>query len=278
MKKVWSLITRIYYQFSVFRFGNIFGLLSRKSPKSHPIISISEVNGHKLFTICPTLKVQVFKNEIDNGYHKFSNAWWYNINCPYSFNYLDIDSLYPEIYFQNDDTGHPNQLISQSLYEYMQKVYQDITGKKFKSILELGTGGGEITVQFVKDNLDVFAVEGSESGINKLYSLGVSPEKVLKCDLRLMKSLDREFDLVMCTEVIEHIEPFFAAKVVEQCTKHSRYVWFSGADRNRIPHWHHINEIGIEAWDNLFAFYGFNSFVKLEQGRLRADRLYIKSE
>lgn len=168
-------------------------------------------------------------------------------------------------------------MLSQNLYEYMQKVYQEITGSKFKSILELGTGGGEITAQFVKHNLDVFAVEGSESGINKLYSLGVNPENVLKCDLRLMNSLDREFDLVMCTEVIEHIEPFFAAKVVEQCTKHSNYVWFSGADRNRIPHWHHINEVGIEAWDNLFAFYGFNSYVKLEEGRLRADRLYIKT-
>jgi hypothetical protein len=96
------------------------------------------------------LKVQVFKNEVDSVSHIFSIAWWYNLNCPYAFNYLDLDSFYPEVYFVKEDIGHPSDFESQNLYDYVQKVYQDITGSKFKSILELGTGGGEITTQFVK--------------------------------------------------------------------------------------------------------------------------------
>jgi hypothetical protein len=39
-----------------------------------------------------------------------------------------------------------------------------------------------------------------------------------------------------------------------------------------------LMRLGWRPWDNLFAFYGFNSFVKLEEGRLRADRLYIKTQ
>lgn len=277
MRIIRLLSNKFYSYVSIFFFRNIIGLISKKSPSRHPIISVEKLNGHIVTTISRTLKVQVFKNDKDNGYHFFSNAWWYNLNCPYAFNYLDLDSLYPEIYFQHNDLGHPDKSDSENLYAYMQKVFTEVTGKKFESILELGTGGGEITSQFVLNGVDVYAVEGSESGVRKLKSLGIDESKIFKCDLRLMDTLDRKFDLVMCTEVIEHIEPFFAAKVIDMCIKHSKYVWFSGADRKRIPHWHHINEVGIEAWDNLFAFYGFNSFVKLEEGRLRADRLYIGS-
>jgi len=82
----------------------------------------------------------------------------------------------------------------------------------------------------------------------------------------------------MCTEVIEHVEPFFAGRIVEFMTKHSDFIWFSAADRNRPPHYHHINEQNIEVWDNLFAFFGFNIFVKLDRKFDRAYRLYINAK
>lgn len=159
----------------------------------------------------------------------------------------------------------------------MQHVYHELTGKPFASVLELGTGGGFITQQFHINDLDFFAIEGSDEGIKKLHNIGIKKEMTKKADLRIMKPLKKSFDLVMCTEVIEHIEPFFASSIVELCTAHSNYIWFSCADRKRKPHWHHINEISIEAWDNLFAFYGFNSFVKLNGLHSRADRLYMRT-
>lgn len=257
--------------------SNLFGLVSTKAPNRHPIISKIKINTIEVVSIEPLLKVEIFKNKKDRGYHKYSNAWWYNLNCPYAYNYLDLDSLYPKQYFENENSGHPDFSVSEDLYEYMQQIYNKVSGKNFQSILELGTGGGYITNQFYKHDLDFYAVEGSEEGINKLLNIGITENQIMKSDLRKMVSLNRSFDLVMCTEVIEHVEPFFASKLVELCTSHSNYVWFSCADRKRKPHWHHINEISIEAWDNLFAFFGFNSFVELDGRHSRADRLYMRN-
>ena len=79
----------------------------------------------------------------------------------------------------------------------------------------------------------------------------------------------------MCTEVAEHIEPFFASKIVENCILHSEVVWFSAADRNRRAHYHHSNEQEIEVWDNLFAHMGFPFYVPLNGMYDRASRLYF---
>ncbi|MGK9369481.1 hypothetical protein ACSSWA_11325 [Melioribacter sp. Ez-97] len=93
-----------------------------------------------------------------------------------------------------------------------------------------------------------------------------------------MNYLNEKFDIVMCTEVIEHIEPFFASKIVDLCTAHADVIWFSSADRNRQPHYHHINEVSKEVWDNIFAFFGFNHFIELNRLHGRADRLYLSKE
>ena len=263
---------------SYYRISNLFGLVSRRNPKCHPIELVENINGLEVFKIQKTLKVMVFKNSKDEGYHNFSNAWWYNLSCPYSFSYLDVDSLYPKEYFNDSEIGHPDLNVAEDLYEYMQKVYTSLTGRSFKTVLELGVGGGEITSQFCKNDISVCAVEGTEMGVEKLRSIGISSENILKEDLRLMKHLNRSFDLVMFTEVIEHIEPFFAGKVIDLCTSHSDFVWFSAADRNSIPHWHHVNEIGISAWDNIFSFMGFSNFIQLDGRHGRADRLYIRSK
>jgi hypothetical protein len=275
-RKVKNFKKKLFLEINNHRPSNLFGLVSTKSPNRHPTISKMRLKDIEVVSIEPLLKVEIFKNKKDEGYHNYSNAWWYNLNCPYSYNYLNLDSLYPKQYFENDKSAHPNFKVSEDLYEYMQIIYHEVSGNKFQSILELGTGGGYITQQFYKHDLDFFAVEGSEEGIKKLLSIGIKENLIMKSDLRKMKSLQKSFDLVMCTEVIEHIEPFFASKLVELCTTHSNYVWFSCADRKRKPHWHHINEISIEAWDNLFAFFGFNSFVELDGRHSRADRLYMR--
>ena len=87
--------------------------------------------------------------------------------------------------------------------------------------------------------------------------------------------LPRKFDIVMCTEVAEHIEPWFASKVVENCIVHADVVWFSAAKGNAQPHYHHINEVPIEAWDNIFAHFGHQYLIELDGLAGRADRIYL---
>lgn len=216
----------------------------------------------------------IYKDDPDLGYHAYGNGWWSNPDCPFSYKYLSIDTLYPERYF-GVGVGHPNDQMASELYAYMQSTYAALFGREFHSVLELGTGGGEITRQFAARGVDYVAVEGTEAGVRTLLANGIDDRRIVKSNLKFLPPLGRMFDIAMCTEVAEHIEPFFASKIVENCIRHSEIVWFSAADRNRPAHYHHINEIHIEAWDNLFAHMGHNYFVPLNRLHERASRLYL---
>lgn len=210
----------------------------------------------------------------NDGYHSYGRMWWTNPDCPYAYKYLSLDSLYPSEYF-GENIGHPDEQASSLLYEYMQATYYAIFENSFNSILELGTGGGEITTQFHKHQLDYIAVEGTTAGIDKLHKIGIDPNKIIKANLKFFNGVDRKFDLVMCTEVVEHLEPWFASKIVDNCVKHADIVWFSAATGTNPPHYHHMNEVPLEAWDNIFAHFGFNYFIKLNGCMGRADRIYM---
>lgn len=244
--------------------------------KLHPIqteirFSDSDI---RLIELAKEENCNIYKDDPKLGYHDYGNDWWSNSNCPYSYKYLSIDSLYPEQYFGNG-VGHPNDKMAADLYRYMQDTYASLFGRNFYSILELGTGGGEITRQLAANNLDYIAVEGTEAGVRKLLANGIDEARIVKSNLKFLPPVGRMFDIAMCTEVAEHIEPFFASKVVENCIRHAEVVWFSAADRNRPAHYHHINEIHIEAWDNLFAHMGHNYLVPLNHLHERASRIYL---
>jgi len=213
----------------------------------------------------------------DKGFHPYGTKWWTNPECPFAYKYLCLDTLYAPSYFASEGTGHPTHDKAQELYQYMQRIYAGLFGKRFDNIIELGTGGGEITRHFFEDKVDVLAVEGTTGGVEKLLQLGIAPHNVLKRNLKFMENLNRKFELCMCTEVAEHIEPWFASKVVQNCVDHADVVWFSAARGDYRPHYHHINEVPIQAWDNIFAHFGFNYYIALNGTMGRADRVYFNA-
>lgn len=217
---------------------------------------------------------ELVKNINNEGYHKYGTFWWTNLECPYAYKYLNLDSMYPPDYF-GPNVGHPTEQQSSALYNYMQQVYALLFNRQFNDVLELGTGGGEITSQFHKNNLDYIAIEGTTAGVEKLKSIGIDPDKIVKANLKFFDGINRKFDISMCTEVAEHIEPWFASKIVDNCVRHSDVVWFSAAPGNEPAHYHHINEISMSAWDNIFAHFGFNYSVHLNELISRASRLYL---
>ena len=230
----------------------------------------------------PDKEVQILKiaseefvqDILDSGYHEYGTSWWTNLECPYAYKYLNIDSLYPPNYFGNN-MGHPTQQQSAALYNYMQQIYLLLFNKEFHSVLEIGTGGGEITTQFHQNSLDYIAIEGTLAGVEKLKSVGIDPNNIIKANIKFFNGVDRKFDITMCTEVAEHIEPWFASKVVENCVRSTDVVWFSAAPGNEPAHYHHINEVPMQAWDNIFAHFGFNYSIHLNQLISRASRLYL---
>jgi len=212
----------------------------------------------------------------DKGWHPYGAGWWTNNSCPFRFKYFRLDGSYTPDYFDSD--SHPSPRIAEDLYGYMQGTFSGLFGRRFGSILELGVGGGEITGVFRTHALDYHAVEGTSGGVSKLLGSGVPSSRVTQSDLRFLQPIGRRFDLVMCTEVAEHIEPWFASKVVQNCVDHADVVWFSAARPFGVyQHYHHINEVPIEAWDNLFALFGYNHYVALNGTSGRADRLYMSA-
>lgn len=240
---------------------------------SHPVIKQTKIKIHDVVQIAKEQDCKVFDGTKDVGYHQYGNSWWLNPSCPYSFKYLSLESLYPYDYF--NVPGHPDANMGADLYAYMQQVYKDVFDKKFRSVLELGTGSGEITKQFVDNYIEVTAVEGTDEGIQRLIAKGISPYYILQHNLKFMPYLNSRYDIVMCTEVAEHIEPFFASKIVDNCIHHSDVVWFSAADQNRQAHYHHVNEQPIEVWDNLFAQMGYSYHISLSGLHARASRMYF---
>lgn len=211
----------------------------------------------------------------DDGYHRYGNDWWMQPGTPGALQYLALDPLYPTDYFIGH--GHPERAGAESLVCYMIETHAALFGRPLESVLELGTGGGEITAELDRRGLDYLAVEGTAAGVARLKAIGIPDARVLHANLKFLPDIGRRFDLAMCTEVAEHIEPFFASQLVLACTAHSAAVWFSAADRNRRAHYHHINEQDISAWDNLFAHMGFGRRVELDGRHGRASRLYLKA-
>jgi hypothetical protein len=238
----------------------------------HPVLFHSNLNGLFLKKIVPTVTMAL--EDANSGYLAEGNDWWWNTTSVHSYQYFSIDPLYPPDYFQSP--SHPSPAVSADLYSYMQDCFQRLSGQRFRSVLELGTGGGEITREFRSDNLDFVAVEGTTAGFERLVAQGIPEERIVRSDLRRLRPLGRQFDLVMCTEVAEHIEPFFASKIAENCVLHAPVVWFSCADRNRPAHVHHPNEQELYVWDNLFAFMGHSVSVHLDNRHARAGRIYLR--
>jgi Methyltransferase domain len=263
LKKILFKIRRAYYRNKDQHSG------------THASLAVSKIGADLQLRQLKTEETEIiFKQGTDTGYHRYGTQWWTNLACPLAYKYLSLDAMYAPEYF-DETMGHPSHAQSLRLYTYMQETYAKVFGKNFSSVLELGTGGGEITRHFHEAGLDLIAVEGTSAGVQKLLSLGIPEHQVLKRNLKFFNKLDRTFDLAMCTEVAEHIEPWFASKIVENCVSNANVVWFSAARGNVPPHYHHINEAPIEAWDNIFAHFGFNFQIPLNGTMGRADRLYL---
>jgi len=208
----------------------------------------------------------------DLGFHSYGNNWWTNEECPSAYSYSNLNKSYTEEYFESE--YHVNRSQAENLYNYMQEIYLTNIGKNFDSVLEFGCGSGELTDQLHEHDLSFCVIEGSAAGFYKLMYKGYKFPNVLRRDLRKIENLSLNVDLVICTEVAEHIEPWFASKIVEACINNSNVVWFSAADKDRPAHYHHPNEAPIWAWDNIFKFYGYK-YIELDGRFDRADRLYI---
>lgn len=140
---------------------------------------------------------------------------------------------------------------------YMPDVWGHLV-KKFniKSVLDIGCGTGKNLEWF--DGLEVLGIEGEPEAV----SLCKVP--VLQHDYTLgALTLGKNYDLCICTEVVEHIEQKYEDN------------WFATmkcASRVLMCHalpgqggWHHVNCQTSEYWIKRFADHGFVKTDEVEQ-------------
>lgn len=124
------------------------------------------------------------------------------------------------------------------------------------SLLDVGCGTGEWLA--AARELGVADLRGIEGTWLDKSKLSVDPSLVETRDLEAGLDLSRQFDLVLCIEVAEHLAQQSADRLVESLVRHGDLVLFSAAIPFQRGH-HHVNEQFPDYWAELFAGYQFHA-------------------
>ena len=123
-----------------------------------------------------------------------------------------------------------------------------------QSFLDIGCGLG-LWLKAAQ-NLGIPDVLGVEGPWLDNSTLAVSSELIKRLDLELPISLGRRFDLILCSEVGEHLSPPAAASLVDSLVAHGDHILFSAAIPYQGGH-HHVNEQFLGYWITHFARHDF---------------------
>jgi SAM-dependent methyltransferase len=203
-----------------------------------------------------TTRVDVFGDGADRGYLGGNQQWWFDPSFPDAFSVFDLDAFYEDTYFGADHV--PPETVTRYV-DHVLDYGRRFLGRPVESVLELGSGGGWFSKEFVRRGIDLVAVEGTHAGHARTVAR-IGEEHSVRHDLRRRLDLGRTFDIAVCTEVAEHIEPPFSSQLIDNLARHANVVWFSfePPDTNDA-HYHHSNEQPEKFWANLFRFYDFEA-------------------
>lgn len=214
--------------------------------------------------------VEAFKNGVDNGWLHKQN-FWFDPNHEHGFGIVDLDSIYPEKYFEKDHV-HPTTV--EAYCRLVPEIYESLTGKKPHKIAEFGSAGGWFLAEFIKRGYFCLGLEGTNAGIDACLRRGIVNNQIIQQDFRYPINISEtkipfgytvKWHVALCTEVAEHIEPPFSSVLVKSLVDAAPFIWFSFEEPNTNPaHIHHPNEMPAKFWINLFDFYGYKAY-KLPQ-------------
>lgn len=138
------------------------------------------------------------------------------------------------------------------------------------SVVDVGCGTGAWLAAFRARGVD--DVVGLDGPHVRTDTLEIPADRFRVRDLEGRLGLDRQFDLVICLEVAEHLDESRAGSLVDELTGLGDVVLFSAA----IPHQggtDHRNEQWPAYWMKRFARYGFHPVDCLRFHLLEDDRV-----
>lgn len=156
----------------------------------------------------------------------------------------------------------PDTVYDTEYYEKMNReawlrdseVFADVLLAEFdpESILSLGCGTGRNLSPFHRRGVDVHGVDGSKKAMEN----GMLPRDRLEHhDLRDPYRSEREHDLVLCIEVLEHIPAKYADTVVESIVSAGERLVVTAAEPGQGGT-HHVNEQPHAYWKQKFEAHG----------------------
>ena len=138
-----------------------------------------------------------------------------------------------------------------------------------RSVLDVGCGAGAWVK--VYEDLGVPICVGIDGDYVDRSVLLMKPENFQPADITQPFDLGRQFELVQCLEVAEHVPSHFSDVLIDNLCRHGRMVLFSAAPPGQGGE-DHINERPYVHWRSAFARHGFDlyDFVRPE---VRGDAL-----
>jgi SAM-dependent methyltransferase len=158
----------------------------------------------------------------------------------------------------------PDEIYTDNWYEQMAsneglqrdaEIIVDALASHFSpgSVLDLGCGVGHYLNQFETRGIDAHGVDGAEGARNNAV---VDKSTIEIYDLRETYEADREYDLVICFEVAEHLAERYADALVDSIVNSGPRVAFTAATPGQGGT-HHVNEQPRSYWKKKFRERGW---------------------
>ena len=122
-----------------------------------------------------------------------------------------------------------------------------------KSVVDVGCGSGTWAREYLDQGIEVLGLDGDEVGSCQLL---IPEDRFRRQDLAKPFQLDRQFDVVNCLEVAEHLHLDRAQGFVNDICKISDLIVFSAAVPGQGGT-HHVNEQWPSYWIQKFEANGF---------------------
>lgn len=174
-------------------------------------------------------------------------------------------SLIFDEYYYAHDCGSPYKRDGEWIIFFDHIAERIIEQFEPRTILDAGCAWGVLVEAFRKHGLDASGVDISEFAIQNVH-----PEIRPYCWIgSITEPFPKNYDLITCIEVLEHMPQREAEKAIENFCKHANEVIFSSTpfDYKEVTH---INVQDPEYWASQFARFGFYRDME-------ADMSYITS-
>jgi SAM-dependent methyltransferase len=147
------------------------------------------------------------------------------------------------------DTNHEIQMASLPHEPLVDRV---VTLLGPRSVLDVGCGTATTFVSFSKHGVSWLGLEGSDLCIKN----APAGAEIRHVNLDKPVLLEKQYDLIWCFEVIEHIHPSHEDAILETLTANGTAILLSAAHPGQGG-LGHFNERPLDYWDEKLKLYGF---------------------